>query len=192
MRDSEQDLTSLWQAQPVNSIDLEAVKKTFKKEKKNQRLYIVIDCLAFLPVMLIMSKHWSDLSILVQSMLVGIILLMVPFLGYQLWLRRIAAFSRTDQTLSYLNQLINQIKNNIRIAWMTKHSTWLSVSMIAIFYVVLYLLDELASDEYYKGFLATAIVSILMLPWYIWADKRQKRFESELTRLIDIKKQLDG
>ena len=192
MSESQQDLTSLWQAQPVNSIDLEAVKKTFNQEKKNQRLYIVIDCLALLPTALITAKHWTSLSILVQSMIVGVILLALPFLGYQLWLRRIAAFSRSDQTISYLNQLIAQIKNNIRIAVMTKHSAWLSVLMIAIFYVVLYLLGELATGEYYKGFVATGIVSILMFAWYIWAHKRQKRFERELSRLIDIKKQLDS
>ena len=54
------DLSTMWQAQPVNEIDMSAMKKNLSSERKKQRLFIIIDSLALFPA-LFMLYYFSRL-----------------------------------------------------------------------------------------------------------------------------------
>ena len=110
-------------------------------------------------------------------------------LVYQLWLRRVAAFSRDTQTADHLTQLIKQIKNNVKIAVITKHSTWTAVLFGCAFLVERYFYGELTPAKVMKMAIVMTSMSVVMLVWYVWASKRQKRFERQLETLEKMAQQ---
>jgi Flp pilus assembly protein TadB len=110
----------------------------------------------------------------------------IPLLMYQLWLRRVAAFSKDSQTVDHLLQLSKQIKNNVKIAFITKHSAWSAVVFIAAFLLERYLSAEVAPEKLVKMLYVMGGLSVVMVIWYVWADKRQKRFEKQLKALEDM------
>jgi Flp pilus assembly protein TadB len=180
------NLTALWQTQPVNDIDLEAVKRNLRSERTKQRWYMVIDSLAFAPAVYMIVTYWDKLSLAAQIMNLVIFTAAIPLLMYQLWLRRVAAFSKDSQTVDHLLQLSKQIKNNVKIAFITKHSAWSAVVFIAAFLLERYLSAEVAPEKLLKMFYLMGGLCVVMVIWYVWADKRQKRFEKQLKALEDM------
>ena len=79
-QDQINDLLSLWQAQPVSEIDLEAVKKSFNEEQRKQRLYMVVDSLAFLPAVYMVVVTWGELSFAMKAMCMLLFILATPML----------------------------------------------------------------------------------------------------------------
>ena len=127
--DDEQNdaLSALWQAQPVTTIDLEEVKASLSSERTKQRWYMLVDSLAFIPAVYVLVITWEEFTFVAQAMFIFMLITALPLLVYQLWLRRVAAFSKDTQTADHLMQLTKQIKNNVKIAVITKHSTWTAV-----------------------------------------------------------------
>jgi len=182
-------LSALWQAQPIAAIDLEKVKANLSSERKKQRWYMAIDFLAFVPGAYLLIKYWEALSLTAQTIYVLLICSAIPLLFYQLWLRRVAAFYKDSQTVDHLTQLTKQIKNNVKIAFITKHSTWVALLFGFAFITERILFGELTQEKVTRMAVVMTSMSVVMLIWFIWAQKRQKRFEHQLKTLESMAKQ---
>ncbi|MBJ2129354.1 hypothetical protein JC525_10420 [Alteromonas sp. IB21] len=189
--DEKQDdsLLALWQAQPVTAINLEEVKANLSSERKKQRCYMVMDSLMVFPAIYILAKYWGNMSLVAQMMFVFMLATSLPLLVYQLWLRRVAAFYKDSQTADHLMQLTKQVKNNVKIAFMTKHSTWIAIVFGFAFILESYFFGDLAPEKVTKLIIVVTSMSIGMLIWYVWAHNRQKRFERQLKKLEAIAQQ---
>lgn len=189
--DDEQNdaLSALWQAQPVTTIDLEEVKASLSSERTKQRWYMLVDSLAFIPAVYVLVITWEEFTFVAQAMFIFMLITALPLLVYQLWLRRVAAFSKDTQTADHLMQLTKQIKNNVKIAVITKHSTWTAVLFGCGFLLERYFYGELTPEKIVKMAIVMTSISIVMLVWYVWASKRQKRFERQLETLEKMAQQ---
>lgn len=70
---------------------------------------------------------------------------------------------------------------------MTKHSTWIAMLFGLVFILERFVQGELSSDKIIRAVFVFTAMSIVMLVWFIWAHKRQKRFEHQLKTLIALK-----
>ena len=182
-------LSALWQAQPVTTINIEEVKANLSSERTKQRWYMVIDALMLVPGVYVFMKYWDNMTYVSHMIIVFMLITTSPFLIYQLWLRRVAAFYKNTQTADHLARLTKQIKNNVKIAWMTKHSTWLGMIFGAVIALERYFFGELTPEIVMKMAIVMTSMSVVMLVWYVWASKRQKRFERQLETLEKMAQQ---
>ena len=189
--DDEQNdaLSALWQAQPVTTIDLEEVKASLRSERTKQRWYMLVDSLAFIPAVYVLVITWEEFTFVAQAMFIFMLITALPLLVYQLWLRRVAAFSKDTQTADHLMQLTKQIKNNAKLAVITKHSTLTAVLFGCGFLLERYFYGELTPEKIVKMAIVMTTISIVMLVWYVWAKKKQKRFERQLETLEKMAQQ---
>jgi Flp pilus assembly protein TadB len=87
-------------------------------------------------------------------------------------------------THDFTHSLLKQLKNNVIIARVNKHMTWIVGPLMVAFFV----LDGYMRD-YPLGQLATIfarvslLAAVLFIPWYYWCNKRQIRFENEAQEL---------
>lgn len=148
---------------------------------------MIIDVLITLPAAYVLydvfSKYWGNMSSVGHTIFYLMLIISLPLLAYQLWLRRVAAFYKDSQTADHLSKLTKQIKNNITIALITKHSTWIAMLFGLAFILERYVQGELSSDKIIRAVFAMTAMSVAMLVWFIWAHKRQKRFEHQLKTL---------
>ena len=189
--DNEQNeaLSALWQTQPVTTIDVEEVKSSLRSERTKQRWYMVFDSLMVIPAIYILNKYWGNMTLIAQMMFLFMLVTSLPLLIYQLWLRRVAAFYKDSQTANHLTRLTKQIKNNVKIAFITKHSTWVAVVFGIAFILERYFFGDLTPEEIIKMSIVMVLMTIGMLIWYVWAHKRQKRFERQLKTLESMAQQ---
>lgn len=180
------DLTELWKAQSVPAIDVSEIKKNLISERRKQRIFMLLDCSAVLPALYLLHRYWDALSSAAQVFQVIMLVTALPLLVYQLWLRRIAAFYRSEQTQDHLASLIKQIQNNVRIAFITKHSTWLASLCMCLFFAERYLSGALSDEKVIRNTLIVVLISAAMAVWYRWANKRQKRLQKKLQRLCNL------
>ena len=180
------DLSALWQTQPVSKIDVEAVKRNFNNERKKQRLYIVVDLLLLIPAILIVFSTWGEHTYAMKVLCVSLFVVSTPFILYQLWLRRVAAFAKESQTVNHLEKLIQQTKNNIRIAFLTKHSIWPTLLIIPAFVYLRFQKGDVSPESFQRIVFALAVSGTVIVIWCIWAHKRQQRFERQLQTLIEM------
>lgn len=182
-------LSALWQAQPVTTINLNEVKANLKSERIKQRWYMVVDSLAFIPAIYVLVDTWDKFTFVAHSIFIFMLLAALPLLIYQLWLRRVAAFSKDSQTADHLMQLTKQMKNNVKIAFITKHSAWTAVLFGYGFLLERYFYGDLTQEKIMRMVIIITSMSILMLIWYVWAHKRQKRFERQFETLKSMAQQ---
>lgn len=182
-------LSALWQTQPVTTIDVEEVKSSLRSERTKQRWYMVIDSLAFIPAVYLLINNWDKFTFVAHAMFIFMLITALPLLIYQLWLRRVAAFSKDTKTADHLIKLTKQIKNNVKIAFITKHSTWTAVLFGYAFLLERYFFGDPAPEKITKMTIVMTSLSIGMLVWYVWAHKRQKRFERQLKTLESMAQQ---
>ncbi len=150
---------------------------------------MLVDSLAFIPAVYVLVITWEEFTFVAQAMFIFMLITALPLLVYQLWLRRVAAFSKDTQTADHLMQLTKQIKNNVKIAVITKHSTWTAVLFGCGFLLERYFYGELTPEKIVKMTIVMTSISIVMLGWYVWASKRQKRFERQLETLEKMAQQ---
>lgn len=178
-----QDLSALWQAQPVNSIDLTEVKKSLNSQRVKQRIYTILDILLCLPALYIVFSSWPELSPMMKYLCIFMFASTAPFIAYQLWLRRVAAFLSGAQTVDHLAQLIKQTANNVRIAKLTKHSAWPALVIMPVFVLLKYLEGDISIERWVRIGYIFLVATVGIVAWSVWAHKRQKRFEKQLKAL---------
>jgi Flp pilus assembly protein TadB len=99
-------------------------------------------------------------------------------------LRWVSIFYTNSNTADYQARLLKQLGNNARIAFYNKHSTWFSGMMVTLFLIVQSYTADLSQSALIKQFTLLALICVFfLLPYYLWARKRQQRFEKELASL---------
>ena len=186
MSEPDNDLMSLWQAQPVSRVDLEKIQRDYRSQTIKQRCYMLLDILGMMPLVLLVWYTWDDFSTVAAGMIVALGIVMLPVVGYLIWLRRVTAFGRARSTSDYLQLLTRQMKNNARIAWLTKHSAWLTSLFIVVFYLIIFLQGELPEEKYTMVGAALTGICLLMAGFYRWAQKREQRFMRQFEALVEL------
>jgi hypothetical protein len=114
------------------------------------------------------------LDVFTQRYLMGLLILSVPFVVYLTWLRRFSLGRSSESTDQYIQGLQKQLANNSKIAFITKNSIWLVLVLIGIQHFSLFYYDAFPIEQ----FIRKVVISSLIVIW-IWADKRQERFDAE-------------
>ena len=180
----EQDLMALWQQQDVPEIDATALKKKLTQMRWRQMLYAVGDIfgVVFAIVVISLSRdRMSDAFFYIMSVFVGLSLVFAFYITY---LRRFALFPQRSSTREFLTALTEQTRNNIKIARITKHSAWVSWLCLNGIWLILWVVDDMPPDEWLRKFLwMNAITIVLCVPFWLWAQHRQRKFERALVPL---------
>lgn len=179
----EQTLNALWQQQERLDIDSSKVIKMAKSQRLKQRFYMFMDMLSLTPWLLFFV--WDiQLSLFLKVFIVLNAIAGTVMIAYFIKLRWISAFGEHSSTEDYKTTLLQQLKNNARIAFINKHLAWISYLAASLIIFLHALFIEQGPFEFTKKILVLGMVAPLMLlPWWIWASKRQARFEREYKNL---------
>ncbi|MGB0215884.1 MAG: hypothetical protein ACPF9E_10550 [Alteromonas oceani] len=182
----EQDLTALWQQQPVSEIDLSDVTRRLKHQQRLQRWYIVSDFTGFLIGLGMLIYSWEKLPLYLALVLCGVMVCGGVFTGFVIWLRRHAVLASFEDTSHYRETLKNQYLSNQRIARITMHSAWSSELILLVIWGIAAVVGDLSWESFVdKGGVTTFIViSVLMAGFGYWAYKREQKFKQEYAQLV--------
>ncbi len=193
MTNNTDDLAALWQTQDVQQIDVDRIQRELQMQRWKQRLYMLVDVLGPVPLALILYYSSDKLPLSALIITWATLIITVPFVIYFLWLRRHAAFKTAVDTQSYVNVLHRQVANNVKIAFYTKHSCWVSSVMLLLFFGG-EIFKTLSASEEGLSFVRIAVWLGLGLVFsfgcYIWARGRERKFRARLEELAAIRSQL--
>ena len=164
-------LGALWQQQAPIDVDLRKVERMAKSQQIKQRFYVFLDLLTMLPAwgILFLDLQFSQTIRVFLSLNAVLITVMVLFF---IKLRWVSLFHSADSTSDYHTRLLKQLYN--------KHSAWLATIIIALVFTIDVFAEGDGQALLIKQLYLVAVMGFLfMLPWYIWAHKRQRRFERE-------------
>lgn len=183
MNDEHDNFEQLWQQQSVSKVDVGALKKQWRKMRFKQFFYVLLDALAVisLPIILLFVEKKMTKAEFV-SFTVLFILLSVWFF-YLVWLRRYSLRSSNDaaSTADFVERMKLQYRQNIRIAYVNKVLCFYTPLIFIGFLFALYFGDGMSTDELWRKSKVMLGVSVLFLPAsWVWADRRQKKFEKLL------------
>ena len=180
MLDNQDPLNQLWQGQTSEQPDIQAITKKWRWTKVKQRVYVCLDMLSVVVPLGFILHSMDRLDVFTQRYMLGLLILSVPFVAYLTWLRRFALGWSSESTEQYIQRLQKQLANNSKIAFITKHSTWPIIVIIGIHQFSLYYYEVLPLEKFIrKAVILLPIISVLFIGIWIWADKRQKRFDKE-------------
>lgn len=179
----EDPLEQMWQAQSVHSLDMSEIEKHAKSQRTKQRFYIALDVLSLSPFAVLLLID-TKLSFAFYVFLACIFVSSAIMVAYFVKLRWLAAFGTITDLNDFTHTLIKQYKNNALIAKINKHVGWLSIIMCLC---ISFILQLTQNKELKEAISTTSAVFALALafgiPWCIWAHKRQKRFETQASKL---------
>ena len=185
MNEHEKDdlLSSIWQDQTTYNADLQALIKQAKQQQTKQRLYVAMDVLSLAPFLLafkITLPAYPYLQILLFMLFVCSAFMVIYFLK----LRWFAAFGGIHSSKDFTDKLIQQYKNNARIAKVNKYTgiAMLPVGILSAL-IVSFADNKTSQDTIYSVGIVSMWMLALMVPWCIWAHKRQKSFEAKHEQL---------
>ena len=180
MLDNQDPLNQLWQGQTSEQPDIQAITKKWHWTKVKQRVYVCLDMLSVVVPLGFILHSMDRLDVFTQRYMLGLLILSVPFVAYLTWLRRFTLGWSSESTEQYIQRLQKQLANNSKIAFITKHSTWPITVIIGMHQFSLYYYEVLPLEKFIrKAVILLPIISVLFIGIWIWADKRQKRFDKE-------------
>lgn len=185
LSDAEIDLSDLWLQQNSLTVNINEIKQQAISQTRKQRFYILIDILSLTPLILFLFIDIKLSPILKGFLGINFFAAFVTA-TYFIKLRWVSAFGNAATIEEYKSSLLKQLKNNAKIAYLNKHMCW----VVALAICVLLLLSgwfEVWTIEQTlkKTVVSLGMVTALLVPWYFWANKRQKRFENEV---VDFEK----
>ncbi|MCC2616987.1 hypothetical protein LJ739_12110 [Aestuariibacter halophilus] len=184
MSDNPDPLQRLWQSQQTQHPDLDKLRRDWRLIRYKQISYMTLDILGLLtgPLLLwLMAErmHWFEFA-----WLVAIVVLATPLTGYVLWQRRDALRTREIATQDYLVLLLNRSRRNVKIARVTRHSVIALVPMFFILHAGVYWLDAYPMERWLNKVIASTVILVVLLPaMWLWARRRERRFEQESRQL---------
>lgn len=185
MNDHQKDdlLSSIWQGQSTHNADLQELVKQAKQQQVKQRLYVALDVLSLAPFLLafnITLPAYPYLHILLFLLFVCSAIMVIYFLK----LRWFAAFGGLHATKDFSDKLIQQYKNNALIAKVNKYTgmAMLPVGVVSAL-IVSFAENKTMQDTFYSIGIVSMWMLALMVPWCIWAHKRQQSFEAKHMQL---------
>lgn len=180
MNDDHDPLQQLWQQQSTEQPDSAKLKRQWSSVRKKQWLYLMMDILGLLvgPVMLIIfyaQMHWFE-----YAWFVFIVAATTLFTAYIIWLRRYSLWAQSEATSDYLELLIVQYGQNIKIAQATKYSCIVMLLLFAVLFIGAFRLQIYEPERMLRKFVAASGILVFLLPaMWIWAEKRAKRYALE-------------
>lgn len=181
--ESQIDLTNLWKQQSNLAIDLESIRQQAISQTRKQRFYILIDVLSLSPILLLFFIDLKLSPILKGFLAVNFC---AAFLAaaYFIKLRCLSAFGNDTTIEEYKISLLQQLKNNAKIAFLNKHMCWIVMIALSALILISAWHESWAIEQTLKKMaISLGLVSIILIPWYFWANGRQKRFEKEVLAL---------
>ncbi|MGJ8680461.1 hypothetical protein [Paraglaciecola sp.] len=180
-------LNQLWQQQSVEKPDVLVTKKQWKNTQLKHRMYALLDILSLVLPFGFVLFYADKLDSFTRILLICVFALCVPFVAYLIWLRRFAIGWSSSDTEQHIQKLRKQITNNIKIAFVTKHSVWPSTLMPVVHLGGLYYLNILPLEKIMaKAPYSIAILVVVLPIVWIWANKRQNRFINDLAKLNQL------
>lgn len=184
MSNNDKDFSDLWQKQPVSQIDMSELKRQWKLIRIKQFFYMLLDLcglfIGFLAVYLV-PKKLEGFDMVAVSMIIGITAIWV---AYSIWLRRFSLGLKAvnDATLNYVELIKAQYKQNIKIAFLNKFASLVVPLIFVVFFSVAYFGEFMELEAVYrKAKLVGLIFAVIMPLNWIWAQKRQTKFETALS-----------
>lgn len=181
--ESQIDLTNLWKQQSNLAIDLESIRQQAISQTRKQRFYILIDVLSLSPILLLFFIDLKLSPILKGFLAVNFC---AAFLAaaYFIKLRCLSAFGNDTTIEEYKTSLLQQLKNNAKIAFLNKHMCWIVMIALSALVLISAWHESWAVEQTLeKMAISLGLVSVILVPWYFWANERQKRFEKEALEL---------
>ena len=180
---TQDDLNALWQAQPVSTLDVNYIVKRARTQRTKQRFYMCLDVLSMFPIFVYVYMD-IDLPITLHIFVLLSGGLGVLTILYFAKLRWHGMFQNSLDTGQYTHMLYRQLHNNAQIAYFNKHCGWVMVvAMLAAFFLN-GVFTQAPAESIIKDMLkALAFGMAMMVPWVIWAHRREKRFRKEAEQL---------
>ncbi|MBT0586218.1 hypothetical protein [Alteromonas oceanisediminis] len=189
----ESDLIALWQQQSVPNIDTDKLHKKFNRMRWRQVSYACGDVFGVLIGLAVLWFSRERMSEIFFTVMLTFVVLSLVFALYIVYLRRFALFAQRRTTREFLLSLTEQTRSNIKIACITKHSTWVSWCSLNIVWLILWAADDMPIEEWRNKFVLMNAVSLLVfIPFWFWAQHRQRKFERALVPLEQSLKEYDS
>jgi hypothetical protein len=187
MTNNQDLLNQLWQQQSVERADVSLINKQWKLLRMKQRLYVAVDVMSVLIPFIFILLYADKLDKFTFIFALFVMALSLPFIIYITWLRRFSLGWSSVDTEEHIQKLNKQITNNIKIAYVTKHSVWPTILVPIVHFSGLYYLDVFTVEKLiYKSQFSIGILVIMLPCIWIWANKRQKRFSKDLVHLNNL------
>ncbi|KXI29849.1 hypothetical protein [Paraglaciecola hydrolytica] len=181
---AENSLNSLWQQQQTESVGIESIKRKWLNIKLKQRVYFVVDFVGVLFMVAVCYFAFDKMGLFAKTWMAILTFFAGATAVYFSYLRRFALNWSNEGTGSYIEQLKKQLKSNIRIAKLNRDMSLWMILAIAIFYVGMFYFDEVVLETAVrKGLISLAILAVFTPPFWLWANRRAKRFTRELMLL---------
>lgn len=177
--DFDEQLQQLWQQQQTVKVDVGQLKHAAKWMRIKQFGYAFLDIACVASAIIVMYSfrdHYSTVFLYGMSVFIFIALV---FTIYLLYLRRHALLNRlaSESTQGYLALMVKQTNNNIKIAWITQHSFWLTWIVLVVFWLYLGAYDDMPSNVLQrKALLSVGLSAVIFIPMWFWANWRRKKF----------------
>ena len=192
--DFDSELANLWQQQPVLEVDAADIRKTANRMRLKQAFYVFLDLATIvfsLVVLIVMRDKFSTVSFWGLVAILGLAVLATLYIVY---LRRHALLLRvgSESTREYLMTLLAQARNNVKIAWITKHSCWVCFITLVGFWLLVGMFDDMPHDKWLKKtLLGSGLTFVLMVAMWFWASWRERKFSRLVESLNNQLAQLD-
>lgn len=183
MSDPFASLDELWQSQATVPVDAKKIKQRMRWLKIKHWCYLMLDCLALLPIAYFLFWEPAAFTFTVRVMLVALGVLAISYTIYLAWLRRVSLFWQACDTTDYLVLLQRQLINSVRIARATKHSSWITQLLLCGFFTIAGLSEQPLAISASRLALILTGTGLGLIGFYAWAQHRQRRFERELLQL---------
>ena len=184
MKENNDPLQSLWQAQSTTRPDIDAIRQRWIQVRRKQRWYFIVDLSTTLLFIVMFAYfyrrlHWFEL-VWMGSIFSGAIA--ANF--YVGWLRRFSLKASDHTTDNYLHDLQAQLSSNIHISRLTKWTIYILPVLFAIYYAGGYLLNIFEMERFWrKLILSVSVLAVSLPPLWWWANRRMTRFQRELDAL---------
>ena len=177
--DFDEQLQQLWQQQQTVKVDVGQLKHAAKWMRIKQFGYAFLDIACVASAIIVMYSfrdHYSTVFLYGMSVFIFIALV---FTIYLLYLRRHALLNRlaSESTQGYLSLMVKQTNNNMKIAWITQHSCWLTWIVLVVFWLYLGAYDDMPSNVLQrKALLSVGLSAVIFIPMWFWTTWRRKKF----------------
>lgn len=183
MSDPQDPLSRLWQSQPVQRIDAAQLKQLWAKNRRKQWLWLLSDALGFVVALVMCIYFLLQEENLFRQVWLWTFLILTFLITPFMFKSRYVSLASNIPTNEYLQRLIQQKINNIRIViW----SVW-SLIFVALFFAIwsvsFYFYYEPAPYEFmFKLLKGTGVIVILASLLYLWGKYELRKNRSELAR----------
>jgi hypothetical protein len=187
MPDNHDPLGQLWQEQPVEQPDFDAICNKWRLIKIKQRFYVLLDWMSVVFCIGVMVFYYDKLTDFLRVIFVVLTFVSIIWMAYNTWLRRFALSGAELTTDAYLTRLKKQLTNSIKIANLCKYSVWPMLAFAVLVEIGIIYFDGYDSEKIIRKLLFVfTYYGVMFTGLWVWASRRVKRFKRELMSLNEL------